>query len=140
MNGISHVLDHKNLTKAQRVLFELDAHAYCFIMDALSLEIFYRVDCKGTAHDLWEAINRLYGDSSTCNDGKIKEDDPKESVHEDIDHDHKLVIVEDCSTSWSNNDVDDDKLHEKEDCIVGDVGDVEPTNEIDIVGDCSIPS
>ena len=40
MNGISHVLDHKNLTKAQRVLFELDAHAYCFIMDALSLEVF----------------------------------------------------------------------------------------------------
>ena len=29
MNGISHVLDHKNLTKAQRVCFELDAHAYC---------------------------------------------------------------------------------------------------------------
>ena len=25
MNGISHVLDHINLTKAQRVLFELDA-------------------------------------------------------------------------------------------------------------------
>jgi hypothetical protein len=44
MNGISHVLDHKNLTKAQRVCFELDAHAYWFIMDALSLEVFYRVD------------------------------------------------------------------------------------------------
>ena len=56
MNGISHVLDHKNLMNAQRVCFELDAHAYCFIMDALSLEIFYRVDCKGTG-DLWEAIN-----------------------------------------------------------------------------------
>ena len=42
MNGISHVPDHKNLTKAQRFCFELDAHAYCFIMDALSLEIYYR--------------------------------------------------------------------------------------------------
>jgi len=46
MNGISHVLDHKNLSKAQRVYFELDAHAYCFIMDALSLEVFYRVIAK----------------------------------------------------------------------------------------------
>ena len=82
MNGISHVLDHKNLTKAQRVLFELDAHAYCFLKDALSLEIYYRVDCKGTAHELWEEINRLYGDSSTCEYAKVKEDDPKEEAHE----------------------------------------------------------
>ena len=138
-SGITCVLDHKNLTNAQRACFELDAHAYCFIMDALSLKIFYRVDCKGTG-DLWEAINQLYGHSSTCDDGKVKEDGPKESVHEDVEHDHNLEIVEDCSTSWSSNDVDDGKLHEKEDCIVGDVGVVEPTNEIDIVGDCSIPS
>ena len=82
MNGISHVLDHKNLTKAQMVCFELDAHAYCFLMDALSLEIYYRVDCKGTAHELWEAINRLYGDSSISDDDKVKKDDPKEEVHE----------------------------------------------------------
>ena len=75
-SGLTHVLDHRNLTKAQRACFELDAHAYCFIMDALSLKIFYRVDCKGTG-DLWEAINHLYGDSSTCDDGKFKEDEPK---------------------------------------------------------------
>ena len=59
MNGISHVLDHKNLSKGQRVCFKLDAHAYCFMMDALSLDVFYRVDCKETAHELLEAINRL---------------------------------------------------------------------------------
>ena len=107
MNGISHVLDHKNLTKAQSVLFELDAHAYFFIMDILSLEIYYRVDCEGTTHELWEAINRLYGDSSTSDDGKFKkEDDHKEEAHECVEHDHNLVIVEDCSTSWSIDDDD----------------------------------
>ena len=51
-------------------------------MDALSLEIYYRVDYKGTDHELCEAINRLYGDSSTCEDGKVKEDDPKKEIHE----------------------------------------------------------
>ncbi|OQU83412.1 hypothetical protein SORBI_3005G110565 [Sorghum bicolor] len=32
--------------------------------------------------------------------------DPKEKVHEDVEHDHNLVIVEDCSTSWSSDDDD----------------------------------
>jgi len=109
MNDISHVLDHRNLTKAQRACYELDAHAYCFIMDALTVEIFYRVDCKGTAHELWEAISCLYGDSSTCEDGKVKDDDPKEEEHECVEHDHNLVIVEDCSTLWSSDDDDDDR-------------------------------
>ena len=73
-------------------------------MHALSLEVYYKVYCKGTAHELWEAINHLYDDSSTCEDGKVKEDDPKEEVHECVEHDHNLVIVEDCSTSWSSDD------------------------------------
>ena len=38
-SGLTHVLDHRNLTKAQRVLFELDAHACCYLMDALSFEL-----------------------------------------------------------------------------------------------------
>ena len=40
------------------------------------------IDCKGTAHELWEEINRLYGDSSKCEYAKVKEDDPKEEAHE----------------------------------------------------------
>jgi hypothetical protein len=49
----------------------------------------------------------LFGDSSTSDDGKFKEeDDHKEKVHECVEHDHELVIVEDCSTSWSNDDDD----------------------------------
>ena len=76
-------------------------------MDALSLEVYYKVDCKGTAHELWETINRLYGDSSTCENDKVKEDDPKEVVHECVEHDHNLVIMEACSTSWSSDDIKD---------------------------------
>ena len=64
------------------------------------------MDYKGTARELWEAINRLYGDSSTSDNDKVKEDDPKEEVHECVEHDHNLVIVDDCSTSWSSDDDD----------------------------------
>ena len=31
-------------------------------------------------------------------------EDPKEEVHECVELDHNLVIVEDCSTSWSSDD------------------------------------
>ena len=38
-SGLTHVLDHRNLTNAQRVLYKLDAHACCFLMDALSFDL-----------------------------------------------------------------------------------------------------
>ena len=107
-SGLTHVLDHKNLTKAQKVLFELDSDAYLFLMDALSFELFYKVNHKGTAHELWESIKYTFGDSSTWDDGKFKkEDEPKVDVHECVEHDHNLVIVDDCSTSWSSDGDDD---------------------------------
>ena len=107
-SGLTHVLDHKNLTKAQKVLFELDSDAYLFLMDALSFELFCKVNHKGTAHVLWESIKHTFGDSSTWDVGKFKkEDEPKDEVaHECFEHDHNLVIVEDCSTSWSSDDND----------------------------------
>jgi heme-binding NEAT domain protein len=38
-------------------------------------------------------------------DGKFKkEDEPKVEAHEYVEHNHNLVIVEDCSTSWSSDD------------------------------------
>jgi hypothetical protein len=64
-SGLTHFLHHKNLTKAQKVLFELDSDAYLFLMDALSFELFYKVNYKGTAHELWESIKHTFGDSST---------------------------------------------------------------------------
>ena len=51
-SGLTHVLDHRNLTEAQKVLFELDAHAYCYLMDALSFELFDKVNSKGIAHEM----------------------------------------------------------------------------------------
>ena len=101
-------MDHKNPTEAQKVLFELDYDAYLFLMDALSFELFYKVNHKGTAHELWESIKHTFGDSSTWDDRKFKKDEPKEEVHECVELDHNLVIVEDCSTSWSSDDDDDD--------------------------------
>ena len=50
-SGLTHVLDHRNLTKAQRVLFELDAHA-CYLMDALSFDLMKRINYVGTAHKI----------------------------------------------------------------------------------------
>ena len=35
------------------------------------------------------------------------DDEPKEEAHEDVEHSHNSVIVEDCSTSWSSDDDDD---------------------------------
>ena len=79
-------------------------------MDALSFDLFHKVNHKGTAHELWESIKHTFGDSSTWDDGKFKKEDlPKDEVaHECVEHDHNLVIVEDCSTSWSSDDDDDD--------------------------------
>jgi hypothetical protein len=62
------------------------------------------INHKGTAHEMWESIKHTFGDSSTLDDGNFKEDDPKEVAHEDVEHVHNTVIVEDCSTSWSSDD------------------------------------
>ena len=54
-----------------------------------------------TAHDIWLYINLIYGRVSNDDD-----DEPKEEVHEDVEHIYNTVIVEDCSTSWSSDDDD----------------------------------
>jgi hypothetical protein len=54
-------------------------------------------------------INKhTFGDSSTWDDGKFKkEDEPKVEARECVEHDHNLVIVKDCFTSWSSDDDDE---------------------------------
>jgi hypothetical protein len=77
-------------------------------MDALSFELFYKVNHKGTARESWESIKHTFSDSSTWDDGKFKKkDEPKVEAHECVEHNHDLEIVEDCSTSWSSDDDDD---------------------------------
>jgi hypothetical protein len=62
--------------------------------------MFDRVNHKGTVYELWESIKHTFGDSSKW------DDEPKVEAHEHVEHDHNLVIVKDCSTSWSSNDDD----------------------------------
>ena len=66
-----------------------------------------QVNYKGTAREIWDSIKDTFGDSSTWDDGKFKEGEPKKEAHECVKHDHNLVIVEDCSTSWSSDNDDD---------------------------------
>ena len=69
----------------------------------------------------WESIKETFGDSSTWDDGKFKkEDEPKKEAHECVEHDHDLVIVKYCSTSWSSDDYDDDSTTRSLDKIAGD--------------------
>ena len=65
-----------------------------------------RINYVGTARQIWESIKHTFGDSSTWDDGKFKKES-KEEVCECVEHDHNLVIVKDCSTSWSSDDDDD---------------------------------
>ncbi|KAG0517538.1 hypothetical protein BDA96_09G097800 [Sorghum bicolor] len=102
-NGLTHNLDHKNLTNAQKVLFELDCEAYDYLIESLSFESFDRINSKGTAYEMWESIKHTFGDSSTWDDGKFKKEEPKVEIHEVVEHDHNMVVVEDCSTSWSSD-------------------------------------
>ena len=53
------------------------------------------IDMK-TAHEIWSYLNEKYG--TVSND----DDEPKEEAHECVEHNHNLVIVEDCSTSLSS--------------------------------------
>jgi hypothetical protein len=52
-------------------------------------------------------INQTQLDSFTWDDGKFKKAEPKGEVHECVEHDHNLVIVDDWSISWSSDDDDD---------------------------------
>ena len=58
------------------------------------------IDMK-TAHEIWSYLNEKYG---TVSDD---DDEPKEEAHECVEHNHNLVIVEDCSTSLSSENDDD---------------------------------
>ncbi|KAG0537267.1 hypothetical protein BDA96_03G134100 [Sorghum bicolor] len=50
-----------------------------------------------SAHEIWVFLNEKYGVIS-------KEDVvPNVEAHEDVEHDHNTMVVEDCSTSWSSD-------------------------------------
>ena len=99
-------LDKDNLTQAQEDCLQLDTRALYYLMCALHDDVFRHVWDLESAHDMWMALQAFYGDSSTSDDGKFKEDDHKVEAHECVEHNHNLVIVENCSTSWLSDDDD----------------------------------
>jgi len=101
--GFSHVLDEKNATRAQKKYLHLDCQATNIIYQSLSDKIFGEIMYMKTTHDIWLYLNLIYGRVSD------DDDEPKEEAHECVEHDHNLVIVADCSTSWSSDDDDDDR-------------------------------
>jgi len=100
--GFSHVLVENNLTYAQEKCLDLENQATNILYRSLSDKIFGQIMYMKTAHDIWLYLNLIYGRVSNDDD-----DEPKEEAHEDVEHDHNLVIVEDCSTSRSSEDDND---------------------------------
>jgi hypothetical protein len=100
--GFSHVLDENDLTQAQEKFLDLDIQATNIMYRSLDDCIFEEIIDMITTHEIWSYLNEKYG--TVSNDDDDDDDEPKEKAHEDVEHDHNLVIVEDCSTSWSSDD------------------------------------
>jgi hypothetical protein len=66
--------------------------------------IFGEIINKKNAHEIWIYLNEKNGMVSDDKDGE-----PKEEAHEDVKHDHNLVIVEGCSSSWSSDEYIDER-------------------------------
>ncbi|KAG0523427.1 hypothetical protein BDA96_07G122300 [Sorghum bicolor] len=99
--GFSHVLDEENLTQAQEKFLHLDYQATNIFYSSMKDNIFGEIMDMKSAHEIWSYLNEKYGVIT-------KEDDvPKVDAREDVEHDHNMVVVEDCSTSWSSEDEDD---------------------------------
>ena len=102
--GFSHVLDKMNATQAQKKCLHLDFQATNIFYQSMKDSIFGEIMDMKSAHEIWIYLNEKYG--------TVFDDDnePKEEAHECVEHDHNLVIVEDCTTSWSSDDDDDHSI------------------------------
>jgi len=98
--GFSHVLDEDDLTQAQEKCLDLDIQATNIMYRSLDDCILGKIINMTTANDIWVFLNEKCG--AISNDDDV----PKVEAHEDVEHDHKTVVVEDCSTSSSSDDDD----------------------------------
>ncbi|OQU76389.1 hypothetical protein SORBI_3010G140750 [Sorghum bicolor] len=99
--GFSQVLDEENLTQAQEKCLHLDYQATNIFYSSMKDNIFGEIMDIKSSHEIWSYLNKKYG-------AITKEDDvPKVDAREDVEHDHNMVVVEYCSTSWSSEDEDD---------------------------------
>ncbi|KAG0520254.1 hypothetical protein BDA96_08G058100 [Sorghum bicolor] len=100
--GFSCAIDKKVATQAQKKCLHLDCQATNIFYSSMKDNIFSEIMDMKSAHEIWVFLNKKYGAIS-------KEDDvPKVDANEDVEHDHNMVVVEDCSTSWSSEEEDDD--------------------------------
>lgn len=97
--GFSHAIDENNATQAQEKCLHLNYQATNIIYRSLDDCILGEIIDMKTAHEIWIYLNEKYG--VVTND---IDDEPKKVAHEDVEHDHNLVIVEDCSSTWSSDD------------------------------------
>jgi hypothetical protein len=101
--GFSHGIYENNASQVLDKCLHLDCQATNIIYRSLDVCIFGEIINMKNAHEIWIYLNEKYG---VVSDGKYGE--PKEEVHEDVEHDHNLMIVEDCSSSRSSDeDIDE---------------------------------
>ena len=100
--SFSHMLNEDNLTQAQEKYLDLNIQATNIMYRSLHDCIFGEIIDMKTSHEIWSYLNEKYGTVS------YDEDEPKKEAHEDVEHSHNSVIMEDCSTFWSSDDDDDD--------------------------------
>ncbi|KAG0517736.1 hypothetical protein BDA96_09G114900 [Sorghum bicolor] len=99
--GFSCAIDKKVATQAQKKCLHLDCQATNIFYSSMKDNIFGEIMDMKSAHEIWVFHNKKYGAIS-------KEDDvPKVGTNEDVEHDHNMVVVEDCSTSLSSEEDDD---------------------------------
>ncbi|KAG0543089.1 hypothetical protein BDA96_02G159600 [Sorghum bicolor] len=99
--GFSCAIDKKVATQAQKKCLHLECQATNIFYSSMKDNIFGEIMDMKSAHEIWVFLNEKYGAIS-------KEDDvPKVDANEDDEHNHNMVVVEDCSTSWSSEEDDD---------------------------------
>ena len=134
--GFSLALDRKNATQVQKKCLHLDCQATNIFFQSMSDKIFGEIMYMKTAHDIWLYLNLIYGRVSNDDD-----EVPKKEAHECVEHNHDVVIVEDCSTSWSSDDDDNQSTTSSLDMIDDDSSvanyDSTPSTLDDQVGSCT---
>ncbi|KAG0514313.1 hypothetical protein BDA96_10G180000 [Sorghum bicolor] len=96
----THFAQWRNWMTCNLNLFLLKCATNIFY-SSMKDNIFGEIMDMKSAHEIWVFLNEKYGAIS-------KEDDvPKVDANEDVEHDHNIVVVEDCSTSRSSEEDDD---------------------------------
>jgi hypothetical protein len=93
----SHAIERKDATQGQKKCLHLDCQATNIFFQSMDDSIFSEIMDLMSAHEIWVYLNEKYWAVSNDDD-----DEPIVEVHEDVEHSHNSVIVEDCSTSWSS--------------------------------------